>query len=137
MPAEPLAAVGATIFNYAGQKVGTVTRATDKSLWIGGSRYTLNYSGSLKRHGSYYAESFYADGTAAWATRQREIAADAENAAADKAVSAMRERIEDRVSEMTSRKRDGYKWAETQAERLARMEAIEAAVMAALEVSDV
>jgi len=133
--AEPIAAVGATIFNYAGQKVGTVTRATDKSAWIGDSRYVLNgYSGSLKRHGSFYAESFYADGTAAWAARQREIAADAESAAADKAVSAMRERIKDRSSEMTSRKRDEYKWAETQAERMVRVEAIEAAVMAALEV---
>jgi len=133
---EPLAAVGATIFNHAGQQIGTVTRATDKSLWIGSSRYVPGYGGPLKRHGSYYAESFYADGTAAWATRQREIAADAENAAADKAVSAMRERIKDRVSEMTSRKRAEYKWAETQAERMARVEAIEAAVMAALEASN-
>jgi len=132
--AEPIAATGAAVFNFSGQQIGTVTRATDKSLWIGGSRYTLNYSGSFKRHGSFYAESFYADGTSAWATRQREIAAEAESAAADKAVSAMRERIEDRVSEMTSRKRDEYKWAETQAERMVRVEAIEAAVMAALEV---
>jgi len=31
-------------------------------------------------------------------------------------------------------KRDEYKWAETQAERMVRVEAIEAAVMAALEV---
>ena len=134
--AEPIAATGAAVFNFSGQQIGTVTRATDKSLWIGGSRYTPNSSGSFKRHGSVYAESFYADGTAAWATRQREIAADAENAAADEAVSAMRERIKDRISEMTSRKRAEHKWAETQAERLVRVEAIEAAVMAALEVSD-
>ena len=134
--AEPIAATGAAVFNFSGQQIGTVTRATDKSLWIGGSRYTLNYSGSFKRHGSFYAESFYADGTSAWATRQREIAAEAENAAADEAVSAMRERIKDRISEMTSRKRAEHKWAETQAERLVRVEAIEAAVMAALEVSD-
>ena len=134
--AEPIAATGAAVFNFSGQQIGTVTRATDKSLWIGGSRYTLNYSGSFKRHGSFYAESFYADGTSAWATRQREIAAEAENAAADEAVSAMRERIKDRISEMTSRKRAEHKWAETQAERLVRVEAIEAAVMAALEVCD-
>ena len=134
--AEPIAATGAAVFNFSGQQIGTVTRATDKSLWIGGSRYTLNYSGSFKRHGSFYAESFYADGTAAWAARQREIAADAENAAAEGYVSAMCERIRARVSEMTSRKRAEYKWAETQAERLDRVEAIEAAVMAALEVSD-
>lgn len=131
---ELLAAVGAAVYNYAGQQIGTVTRATDKSLWIGATRYTLNCSGSLKRHGSYYAESFYADGTRAWVDRQREIATDAENAAAEKAVSAMRERIRVRVSEVTTRKRAGGAWAETQAERLARVEAIEAAVMAALEV---
>ena len=132
--AEPIAATGAAVFNFSGQQIGTVTRATDKSLWIGAARYTLGYSGSFKRHGSFYAESFYADGTSAWATRQREIAAEAESAAADKAVSAMRERIKYRISEMTSRKRDEYKWAETQAERMVRVEAIEAAVMAALEV---
>lgn len=136
MPAEPIAATGAAVFNFSGQQIGTVTRATDKSMWIGATRYTLNYSGSFKRHGSHYAESYYADGTAAWAIRQHEIAAEAESAAADKAVSAMRERIKSRISEMTSRKRDGYKWAETQAERMARVEAIEAAVLAALEVSD-
>jgi len=130
---EPLAPVGAAIFNYSGHKVGTVTRATDKSAWIGSSRYTLNFSGSLKRHGSYYAESFYADGTAAWSARQREIASEAENAAAEKAATEMCERIKTRLSNVTSRKRDGYKWAETQAERMARVAAVEAAVMAALD----
>ena len=132
--AEPLAPVGATIFNYAGQKVGTVTRSTDKSAWIGGSRYVLNsFSGSLKRHGSYYAESFYAEGSEAWARRQREIVTEAADAAAEKAATATRERIKARLSDITSRKRDGYKWAETQAERMARVEDVEAAVMAALD----
>lgn len=132
--AEPLAPVGATIFNYTGQKVGIITHATDKSAWIGNSRYVLNgFSGSLKRHGSYCAESFYADGSEAWARRQREIATEAADAAAEKAATATRERIKTQLSNVTSRKRDGYKWAETQAERMARVEAVEAAVMAALD----